>query len=121
MKCIKLSGQTDFPILLKCNENLFLKAKFLVLGGGLWSGALSDLIEKDDKRIFISLRVDYQLLPNKYIPTNVYAVPHLNLPFLGVHLSPGLDGSTLLGPTAVPAFKIDGYEYVLEPDDLKQI
>lgn len=60
--------------------------------------------------MFISLRVDYQLLKKKYIATNIYAVPDLNVPFLGVHITPKLDGTTLLGPTALPAYNVEGYK-----------
>lgn len=110
MNCIKPSGDCDYPLVLKCNERLFVKSKYLILCCGLLSGALSDLIETDKTRKFISFRVDYQLLKKKYIATNIYEVPDLSVPFLGIHLSPRLDCTTLLGPTAVPAYNIEGYK-----------
>lgn len=109
MNCIKPSADCDHPVLLKCNDNLFLKCKYLILSGGLCSGTLSDYIEKEKDRIFISFRVDYQLLKKKYIPTNVYAAPDLSTPFLGIHVTPRMDCTTLLGPTAVPALNTEGY------------
>lgn len=42
--------------------------------------------------------------------TNVYGVPDMDLPFLGSHLSPTIWGGALLGPTAVPAYKVEGYD-----------
>lgn len=96
--------------MLKCNDNLYLKSKYVILCGGLHSGTLSELVEKDNRTIFVSFRVDYQLLKHKYIATNVYAVPDLSVPFLGIHVTPRLDGTTLLGPTAVPAYSIEGYK-----------
>jgi len=36
-------------------------------------------------------------------------VPNPALPFLGVHFTPRMDGSVWLGPTAVLAFKREGY------------
>lgn len=107
---IKPSGDCDYPVLLKCNEGLYLKSKYLILCGGLRSGTLSDFVDKDNERIFISFRVDYKLLKNKYIATNIYAVPDLSVPFLGAHVTPRSDCTTLLGPTAVPACNIEGYE-----------
>jgi L-2-hydroxyglutarate oxidase LhgO len=39
----------------------------------------------------------------------VYPVPDLRVPFLGVHTTTAIDGSTYLGPTAVPAFGRENY------------
>ncbi len=41
--------------------------------------------------------------------TNLYPVPDLDLPFLGIHISPNLDGNTYLGPTAIPAWGRENY------------
>lgn len=37
-------------------------------------------------------------------------VPHPDLPFLGVHFTPRIDGSVWLGPNALLAFKREGYK-----------
>jgi len=42
--------------------------------------------------------------------TNLYPVPDLNLPFLGVHVTPSTDGSVTFGPTAIPAFGRENYD-----------
>jgi len=41
--------------------------------------------------------------------TNLYPVPDLNVPFLGVHVTPSPDGSISLGPTAIPAWGRENY------------
>ena len=41
--------------------------------------------------------------------TNLYPVPNLNVPFLGVHVTPSPDGEVTLGPTAIPAFGRENY------------
>jgi L-2-hydroxyglutarate oxidase len=41
--------------------------------------------------------------------TNLYPVPDLNVPFLGVHVTPSVDGSISLGPTAIPALGRENY------------
>jgi len=41
--------------------------------------------------------------------TNLYPVPDLNVPFLGVHVTPSPDGSVSLGPTAIPAWGRENY------------
>ena len=41
--------------------------------------------------------------------TNLYPVPDLNIPFLGVHVTPSPDGTVSLGPTAIPAWGRENY------------
>lgn len=41
----------------------------------------------------------------------VYPVPDPDLPFLGVHLTRGIDGSVHVGPNAVPALSREGYSW----------
>jgi len=41
--------------------------------------------------------------------TNLYPVPDLEVPFLGVHVTPSIDGVTYLGPTATPALGRENY------------
>ena len=41
--------------------------------------------------------------------TNLYPVPDLNTPFLGIHITPSCDGSIYLGPTAIPALGLENY------------
>ncbi len=41
----------------------------------------------------------------------VYPVPDPNFPFLGVHLTRGIDGHVHVGPNAVLAFAREGYEW----------
>lgn len=43
------------------------------------------------------------------IKTNIYPVPNLATPFLGVHYTITLDGSIKIGPTAIPAFWRENY------------
>ncbi|KFM75054.1 L-2-hydroxyglutarate dehydrogenase, mitochondrial, partial [Stegodyphus mimosarum] len=60
----------------------------------------------------IPFRGEYLVLkPEKsnLVKTNIYPVPHPELPFLGVHITPRIDGSVWLGPNAVLAFQREGY------------
>ena len=65
--------------------------------------------------------VEYTMLPFKggyyqfregvpfQFNTNLYPVPDLEVPFLGVHVTPSVDGITYLGPTATPALGRENY------------
>jgi (S)-2-hydroxyglutarate dehydrogenase len=66
---------------------------------------------------------DYCLLPFKglylvskndqvRLKTNVYPVPNVDYPFLGVHFTITGDGKTKIGPTALPAFWRENYQGV---------
>jgi L-2-hydroxyglutarate oxidase len=46
---------------------------------------------------------------NLDIHTNIYPVPDLKNPFLGVHFTKTVDGSSKIGPTAIPAFWREHY------------
>lgn len=43
------------------------------------------------------------------ICTNIYPVPNLKNPFLGVHFTKTVDGGIKIGPTAIPAFWRENY------------
>ena len=52
----------------------------------------------------------YSNEPPGAIRTNIYPVPDLNNPFLGVHFTITADGKSKIGPTAIPAFWRENYE-----------
>ncbi len=51
------------------------------------------------------------------VRSNIYPVPDLRNPFLGVHFTRGADGSVYLGPTAMPALGREEYGFL---DDLSK-
>ena len=64
---------------------------------------------------------DYKILPfkgiylkytkeDKFINTNIYPVPNLKNPFLGVHYTVTVDNTIKIGPTAIPAFWRENYK-----------
>jgi len=80
------------------------------------AGAYADKIAKK-----FGLAKNYTMLPFKGIylkylenktdiKTNIYPVPNLSNPFLGVHYTITVDGSIKIGPTAIPAFWRENYK-----------
>ncbi len=61
----------------------------------------------------------WKLDPNSGLSfnTNLYPVPDLNIPFLGVHFTPNTEGEISLGPTAIPALGREHYKGIegIEP------
>ena len=47
---------------------------------------------------------------DKPIKTNIYPVPNLKNPFLGVHYTITVDGTIKIGPTSIPAFWRENYK-----------
>jgi L-2-hydroxyglutarate oxidase len=61
---------------------------------------------------FIPFKGIYQkLIPDKshLVNGNIYPVPNLKSPFLGVHFSKNISGDVYVGPTAIPAFGRENY------------
>ncbi len=52
----------------------------------------------------------YSNEPQGVIKTNIYPVPDLRNPFLGVHFTVTADNKVKIGPTAIPAFWRENYE-----------
>jgi L-2-hydroxyglutarate oxidase LhgO len=93
-------------------ENCALKYDYLINS----AGAYADKIAKH-----FGLAKDYTLLPFKGIylkyitnksdiKVNIYPLPNLANPFLGVHYTITSDGSIKIGPTAIPAFWRENYQ-----------
>ncbi len=55
-----------------------------------------------------------KLVSNKasYVNGNIYPVPDINNPFLGIHLTKSIHGDVYIGPTAIPAFGRENYEII---------
>jgi L-2-hydroxyglutarate oxidase len=61
----------------------------------------------------------YELARPELVRGLVYPVPDPAFPFLGVHLTRGIDGGVHIGPNAVPALAREGYGWgVVRPREL---
>ena len=80
------------------------------------AGLYADNIARD-----FGFSKDYVIIPFKgiylkdkknqsHLETNIYPVPNLANPFLGVHYTLTVDGESKIGPTAIPAFWRENYK-----------
>jgi L-2-hydroxyglutarate oxidase len=79
---------------------------------GLHADRLARMSGTDPEVRIMPFRGEYrELVPERahLVRGLVYPVPDPDLPFLGVHLTRGLDGVVHLGPNAVPALAREGY------------
>ena len=91
-----------------------LRARALVNCAGLHSDRIAELTGDDPIARIVPFRGEYyELAPERadLVHGLVYPVPDPAFPFLGVHLTRGLDGSVHLGPNAVPALAREGYDW----------
>ncbi len=86
--------------------------RFLVGCAGLFSDRLVRMLGQEPSFKIIPFRGEYFQLPvaKRHIVTRpIYPIPNPELPFLGIHLTPMIDGSLTVGPNATLAFAREGY------------
>jgi len=84
----------------------------VILCAGLHSDRVAVLAGDEAAPRIVPFRGEYFLLrPDKrhLVRGLVYPVPDPRYPFLGVHLTPRVDGEVMVGPNAVLAFAREGY------------
>lgn len=88
------------------------RAARLVVCGGLQADRLARLAGVDTDLRIVPFRGEYYQLPpdrSDLVHTLIYPIPDPELPFLGVHLSPTIDGGLTVGPNAVLGLSREGY------------
>jgi L-2-hydroxyglutarate oxidase len=96
----------------------------IVVCGGLQSDRLAELAGDKPDPVIMPFRGEYYALkPERRNLVNglVYPVPDPRYPFLGVHVTPRVDGEVLIGPNAVLALAREGYTWgkISVPDVLE--
>jgi L-2-hydroxyglutarate oxidase LhgO len=90
------------------------EAATVVTCAGLYADRVAALTGAAKDPRIVPFRGDYYLLkPERrhLVRGNVYPVPDPRFPFLGVHLTPRMNGEVWLGPNAVLAFSREGYRF----------
>lgn len=104
--------ESDQRIYVQCQNNRF-NAQFLVSCAGLMSDKLIKLQGIKTNFSIVPFKGEYFRLSshlNTVVNHLIYPIPDPELPFLGVHLTKMIDGSVTVGPSAVLAFKREGYK-----------
>tara|TARA_B100002052_G_scaffold86743_1_gene79646 strand:+ start:12200 stop:13432 length:1233 start_codon:yes stop_codon:yes gene_type:complete len=88
-----------------------IEAKFLINCAGLYAdkiardyGFSKNMVIMPFKGVYLKFMGE-----EKPVSTNVYPVPNLLNPFLGVHYTVTVDGSNKIGPTSMPCFWRENY------------
>ncbi|MER6916766.1 L-2-hydroxyglutarate oxidase [Streptomyces sp. NPDC000594] len=97
-------------VAVRTSTGRVVRARALVNCAGLHCDRVARLAGDDPEMRIIPFRGEYYELSD---PTRVrglvYPVPDPAFPFLGVHLTHGIDGGVHVGPNAVPAAAREGY------------
>ncbi|MGC9442358.1 L-2-hydroxyglutarate oxidase [Streptomyces sp. WG5] len=97
-----------------------LRARVLVNCAGLHCDGITRMTGDEPGMRIVPFRGEYyELARPELVRGLVYPVPDPAFPFLGVHLTRGIDGSVHVGPNAVPALAREGYGWgVVRPREL---
>ncbi|MFF3325994.1 L-2-hydroxyglutarate oxidase [Streptomyces sp. NPDC002889] len=89
-----------------------VRARVLVNCAGLHCDRVARLAGDDPGMRIVPFRGEYYELARPWLVRGlVYPVPDPAFPFLGVHLTRGIDGGVHVGPNAVPALAREGYSW----------
>lgn len=93
-------------------EDCRLDYKYLINSAGAYADKIAQKFGLAKNYTMLPFKGIYlKYMTNKTdIKTNIYPVPNLANPFLGVHYTITSDGSIKIGPTAIPAFWRENYE-----------
>lgn len=86
--------------------------KQLINAAGAYADRIAHHFEVGKEYYLIPFKGIYQkLTPDKahLVNGNIYPVPNLGNPFLGVHFTKNIHGDVYVGPTAIPAFGRENY------------
>ena len=89
-----------------------IHAAHLIVCGGLMADRLASMMDIALQFQIVPFRGEYYQLPSRLstlVKHLIYPIPDPDLPFLGVHLTPMVDGSLIVGPNAVLGWKREGY------------
>ncbi|MEV0445616.1 L-2-hydroxyglutarate oxidase [Streptomyces spectabilis] len=97
-----------------------LRGKVLVNCAGLHCDRIARMTGDEPDMRIVPFRGEYFTLARPELVRGlVYPVPDPAFPFLGVHLTRGVDGGVHVGPNAVPALAREGYDWsVVRPREL---
>lgn len=89
-----------------------IQFKQFINTAGAYADKIAHLFNVGKEYYFIPFKGIYKkLIPEKshLVNGNIYPVPNLGNPFLGVHFTKNINGDAYVGPTAIPAFGRENY------------
>ncbi len=94
-------------------SNASYRGRFMVSCAGLQADRLATMMGLARDFLIVPFRGEYYRLPEAkagLVKHLIYPIPDPAMPFLGVHLTPMIDGSITVGPNALLGWKREGYD-----------
>ncbi|MBN2519322.1 MAG: L-2-hydroxyglutarate oxidase, partial [Bacteroidales bacterium] len=100
----------NYNVIITNNNNLY-QAGIIINTAGLYADKIAKDFGFSENYTIIPFKGIYlkYTLSDKPVNINVYPVPNLKNPFLGVHFTVTVDGTVKIGPTSIPAFWRENY------------
>lgn len=116
--------ETHQDVRVSTHQETFV-GQYLISCSGLMADRVVRMLGLKPQFTICPFRGEYYLLPeqhNQIVNHLIYPIPDPSMPFLGVHLTRMIDGTTTVGPNAVLALKREGYRKTdISPRDLLQM
>ncbi|WP_415947288.1 L-2-hydroxyglutarate oxidase [Streptomyces sp. KLOTTS4A1] len=116
----RVDRRADRGVAVRTADGTVVRGRALVNCAGLHCDEIARLAGDDPGMRIVPFRGEYyDLARPELVRGLVYPVPDPAFPFLGVHLTRGIDGGVHVGPNAVPALAREGYGWsVIRPREL---
>ncbi|WP_343244848.1 L-2-hydroxyglutarate oxidase [Streptomyces sp. SID14478] len=117
---VRIDRRAARGVAVRTSTGDVVRGKVLVNCAGLHCDRIARLAGDDPGMRIVPFRGEYfDLARPDLVRGLVYPVPDPAFPFLGVHLTRGIEGSVHVGPNAVPALAREGYDWgVVRPREL---
>ncbi|GAA0622250.1 L-2-hydroxyglutarate oxidase [Streptomyces crystallinus] len=111
-EAVRISRRPDAGVAVLTSTGPVIRARALVNCAGLHCDRVARLAGDDPGVRIVPFRGEYYDLARPGLVKGlVYPVPDPAFPFLGVHLTRGVEGGVHVGPNAVPAAAREGYDW----------
>ncbi|MFC7012884.1 L-2-hydroxyglutarate oxidase [Streptomyces viridiviolaceus] len=117
---LRIDRRPERGVAVRTRSGDVVRARVLVNCAGLHCDEIARMTGDEPGMRIVPFRGEYyELARPELVRGLVYPVPDPAFPFLGVHLTRGIDGSVHIGPNAVPALAREGYGWgVVRPREL---
>ncbi|MBV7699585.1 L-2-hydroxyglutarate oxidase [Streptomyces sp. TRM70350] len=117
---LRIDRRPELGVAARTADGAVVRGRVLVNCAGLYCDEVARMTGDDPGMRIIPFRGEYyELARPELVRGLVYPVPDPAFPFLGVHLTRGIDGGVHVGPNAVPALAREGYGWgVVRPREL---
>ncbi|MGW1895351.1 L-2-hydroxyglutarate oxidase [Streptomyces sp. NPDC002004] len=107
---VRIDRRPELGVAVRTAHGDVVRGRVLVNCAGLYCDRIAQLTGDEPEMRIVPFRGEYYELARPGLVRGlVYPVPDPAFPFLGVHLTRGVDGGVHVGPNAVPAAAREGY------------